>query len=98
MLEHDVDILLASDVPDGLSELARFLEPRVVLGRADLWHLAPTVEVFAVDDALGAEVAHVLRLALVRLFGDCVRAGGGDELNTKHAEAARGAPDQHVVA
>ncbi len=35
MLEDDVDILLASDVPDRLAELASFLGPLVVLGRID---------------------------------------------------------------
>src|SRR5436190_595647 len=41
MLEHDVDVALAGDLPDCLAELARFLEPRVVFGRVHRGHLAP---------------------------------------------------------
>ena len=60
MLEHDVDVALAGDVPDRLAELARFLGPVVVFGRVHLRHLAPALEVLAVDDALGAEIEHVV--------------------------------------
>src|ERR1043165_8400218 len=98
MLEHDVDVALAGDLPDRLAELARFLEPRVVFGRADLRHLAPALELTAEDDALGAEVAHVLRFALVGDDRDRVRAGGRDKLHTEDTEATGCTPDQHVVA
>src|SRR5581483_5037280 len=56
MLEHAVDVhALSGDVPDGLAEPAHFLAPGVVFRRADLGHLAPAVELLAVDHALGAE-------------------------------------------
>ena len=85
-------------VPDRLAEVARFLDPRVVLGRVDRRHLAPALELLAIDHALGAEVEHVLGLAFVRDDRDRVRARGRDKLHAEHAEPARRAPDQHVVA
>ena len=36
MLEHDVDVALAGDVPDRLAEAARLFHPGVVFRRADL--------------------------------------------------------------
>src|SRR6476659_711788 len=48
MLEHDVDVVLAGDVPDRLAELACFLDPGVVFRRADLGHLTPTGKILAV--------------------------------------------------
>src|SRR3954447_17332767 len=98
MLEHDVDVTLASDLPDRLAELARLFRPRGVLGRADLRHLAPALEFAAVDDALGAEVEHILGLRLIGDDRDRVRAGGGDELHTEDTQATGCTPDQHVVA
>src|SRR5262249_44167426 len=56
MLEHDVDVALARDVPDRLAEAARLLDPGVVIGRADLRHRAPAFELAAVDHTLGAEI------------------------------------------
>jgi len=46
--EHDVDVVLAGDVPDRLAELAGFLDPGVVFRRADLGHLTPTGKILAV--------------------------------------------------
>ena len=99
MLEHEVDVVaLAGDLPDGGAELAHLLEPGVVLGRADLGHLAPAVELLAVDDAAGAELHDEVALVVLGDDADGVGAGGGDQLHRHRAEAARGAPHQHVVA
>src|SRR5258708_4295868 len=97
MLEYRIDVLLAGDIPDRLAEFARLPDPAVVFRRADLRHLAPAVEVLAIDDALGAESEHVLPLALVRDDADRVGAGCRADLHPEHPEAARSAPDQHVV-
>src|SRR5712664_4573895 len=97
MLEHRIDVVLAGDIPDRLAEFARLPDPAVVFRRADLRHLAPAVEVLAIDDALGAESEHVLPLALVRDDTDGVGARGGADLHTEHPEAARSAPHQHVI-
>src|ERR1700692_78581 len=51
MLEHDVDVFLAGDVPDRLAEAARLLDPGIVFRSADLGHLAPALDLTAVDDA-----------------------------------------------
>ena len=43
MLEHEVDVVaLAGDLPDGGAELARLLEPGVVLGRCRPWAARPS--------------------------------------------------------
>src|SRR3954463_532854 len=97
MLEHDVDVALAGDVPDRLAELAGFLDPGVVFRRADCGHLSPAGEILAVDDALGAQLHHVIALALIRDDADGIGAGRGRELYAEHPEAARSAPHQHVV-
>ena len=65
MLEYDIDVALAGDVPDRLAEAARLLDPGVVFGRADFRHHAPALEVFAVDHAFGAKVEHILFLRLI---------------------------------
>ena len=98
MLEHDVDVALAGDVPDRLAEAARFLGPVVVFGGVHRRHLAPALEVLAVDHALGAEIEHVFGLRLVGDDGDGIGARGGDQLHAEHAEPAGGAPHQHIVA
>jgi hypothetical protein len=41
MLEHDVDVALAGDVPDRLAEAARFLDPGIVFGLRLMTPLAP---------------------------------------------------------
>src|SRR4051812_39084645 len=81
MLEHDVDVALAGDVPDRLAELARLFDPLVVFGRVDRGHLAPALEVLAVDLAIGAEVHHVVALGWVRDHADGLRAGRRRELH-----------------
>ena len=98
MLEHDVDIALAGDVPDRLAELARFLDPQIVFRRADLGHRAPAIEILAVDHALGAELHDVVALGLIRHHADRVGARGGGKLHAEHAEPTRRTPHQHVVA
>src|SRR5215470_18097352 len=97
MLEHRIDVLLAGDIPDRLAEFARLPDPAVVFARADLRHLAPAVEVLAIDDALSAEAENVLPLALVGDDADSVGARRRADLHAEHPEAARGAPHQHVI-
>src|SRR4051794_24280478 len=98
MLEYRVDVLLAGNVPDRLAELARFLRPLRIFRRVDRRHLAPTLEVLAVDDAARAERHHVIALGFVRDDADRIGASGRAKLHAEDAEAAGGAPDQHVVA
>src|SRR6476646_4578815 len=81
MLEHDVDVALAGDVPDRLAELASFLDPGVVFRRADCGHLSPAGKILAVDDALRAQLPHVIALALIRDDADGIGAGRGRELH-----------------
>src|SRR5882672_11818207 len=98
MLEHDVDVALAGDLPDRLAELARLLDPGVVFRRVHGGHLAPAGEILANDDALGTELHHIVALGLVRDDADRIRARGRRELHAENPEAAAPAPDQHVVA
>ncbi len=98
MLEHDVYVALAGDVPDRLAELAGFLGPLGIFRRIHRGHLAPALEILAVDHALGAEAEHVVALALVRDDADRVSAGRGRKLHAEHAQAPGGTPDQHIVA
>src|ERR1039457_3254971 len=98
MLEHDIDVALAGDVPDRLAEAPRLFRPDVVFGRTDRGHLAPAFEFLAVDDTLGAEIENIFRLRFIRHDTDGVGARSGDELHAEHAETARGAPDQDIVA
>src|SRR5690349_10535461 len=48
MLEHDVDVALAGDVPDRLAEAPRLFHPGIVFGSADPRHRAPAFELAAV--------------------------------------------------
>src|SRR4029079_18697178 len=74
MLEHAIDIYaLAGDLPDRLPELAHFLVPGIIFGRANGRHLAPAIEVLAIDDALGAERHDEVALLLVGHDADGVR-------------------------
>ena len=81
-----------------LPNLRISFDPGVVFRRADLRHLAPAVEVLAVDDALGAELHDEVALVVLGDDADGVGAGRRAELHGERAEAAGGAPDQHVVA
>src|SRR5258708_6991070 len=98
MLEHRIDVVLAGNIPDRLAELARLLHPGVVFRRADLRHLAPAIEILAIDGALGAQLEHVLALALIRDDPDGVGARRRAELQAEYSEAAGCAPHQHIVA
>ena len=85
--------------PDRAAELAALLH---VFGIArlvvDVGKLAPAVEVVAVDDAACAQRHHEVRLRRIGDHADGVGAGRGDQLDRHRAQAARRAPDQHVVA
>src|SRR5829696_8869867 len=85
MLEDNVDVLLAGDVPDRLAELAGLLGPLGVFRRVDLRQLAPAVEILAVDGALGAELHDVVALRLVRDDADGVGARRRAELDAEDA-------------
>ena len=75
MLEHEVDVVaLAGDFPDCGAELARLLEPGVVLGAPDLGQLAPAVELGAVDDAACAELHDEVALVVIGDDADGVGA------------------------
>src|SRR5258708_20897150 len=97
MLEYRIDVLLAGDIPDRLAEFARLLDPAAVFRRADLRHLAPAVEVLAIDDALSAASDHVLPLPLVRVDAHGVAPRAPAALHPDHPHAARSAPDQHFI-
>src|SRR6185295_3145172 len=97
MLEYDVDVALAGDVPDRFTELAGLFHPIVIFGGVDLRHLAPAFEILAVDDAFGAKAEHIVALVVVRDDSDRVRTGGCGELHAEHTKAARRAPHQNVV-
>ena len=99
MLEYEVDVVaLAGDLPDGGAELAHLLD---ILGIAllvvDVGQLAPAVEVVAIDDAPGTQRHHEVGLRRIRDDADRVGAGGRDELDRHRADAACGAPHQHIV-
>src|SRR6185369_9962123 len=100
MLEDEIDVIaLAGDTPDRLAEFAALFHIGVIaLDIVDIGELAPAVEIIAVDDALGAQRHDEIALALIRDDTDGVRAGGRNELDRHRAEAAGGAPDQHVMA
>jgi hypothetical protein len=98
VFEDDVDILGASDLPDGFAELAGFLHVVVELGRVHLRKLAPALEVGPVDDALGAHRQDEVGLRIIRDHADGVGAGDRAELDGVGAKAARGAPHQNVLA
>src|SRR3984893_4194165 len=94
MLEHDVDVALAGDVPDRLAEAPRLFHPGVVFRRADLGHGAPAFELTAVDHALGAAIGDIFGLRLARHDADSVGTGRGDKLYAEAAEAAGSPPHQ----
>src|SRR4029078_7973904 len=98
MLEDDIDIAFPGNFPDRLAEAASFLRPLAEFRRVNRWHLSPALEIFAVDDSLGAEVENVFNLRLVLDNPDGVGAGRGDKLDAEHTEPAGGAPHQNVVA
>ena len=66
MLENEIDVCaFARYLPNRRTEFPRFLHPRVELGRIDLRQLSPTVEILAIENALGAELAHEIRFFVV---------------------------------
>src|SRR3569623_970665 len=87
MLEDDVDVTFAGDVPDRLAEAPRLLGPVVELGRVALRQLAPALEVLAVDDALALLVIAVV---LISLDDDVVADLPSVHLGADRADDARG--------
>ena len=99
MFEHAVDVVaFACRFPDRRTEFARRLEPFAVFRRADLGHLAPAVELLAVDDAFGAELPHEIGLIVFGDDADGISPRRCAKLNCHGAEAPRRAPHEHVVA
>ena len=93
VLEDDVDVLAAGQLADPLAE------PPPLLGVLGVLVLPePVVLGAAVDDQLGA---HPRQISALSVAGDHAHRGGAAverELGGVAAEAAAGAPDQHVVA
>src|SRR5262249_32678558 len=99
MLEYAIDVhALAGNLPDRLAEGAHLLGPGVILWRADRRHLAPAFELVAIDDAFGAERHDEVALLVVGHDANGIGAGRGAKLHRHRAEAAGGAPHEHVVA
>src|SRR5581483_4844245 len=99
MLEDEIDVVaLAGEFPDRLAELAHLLH---VLAEAacgiDVGETAPAIELLAVDDAFGAELHDEITLLVLGNDGNRIGTRGGDELDRHRAQAAGGAPDEHVV-
>src|SRR5262245_33390482 len=88
VFEYNVDIFLARDVPDRLAEASRFLRPLVELGRVHCRHLAPALELLAIDHALGAQIENILALRLIGDDSDRIGAGSGYQLHAEYAEAS----------
>ena len=99
MLEHEVDVVaLAGDLPDGGAELACLLHPRCIFRCVDRGHLAPAVELLAVDDAARAELHDEITLVVFGNHTDGIGAGRRAKLDRHGAEATRCAPNQHIMA
>ena len=99
VFEYHVDVVaFAGDVPDGFAELADLAEPFFVFGGVNRGHLAPAVEVFAVDDAFCTEAENEFAFVFIRDHADGVRACGVDQLNSEGSQAAGCAPYQYVLA
>ena len=98
MLEYDIDIVLAGDIPDRLAEPARLLDPAVVFRRADLGHLTPAGKLLAIDHTLGAQLHHIVALAFIRDDADGVGARRRRELHAEYTKPAGGAPYQDMIA
>src|SRR3954454_3662430 len=97
VLEDDVGGA-AEDLLDRLAEPARLLEARLLLfGRlAALAH--HPAELAAVDEALGAELLDQLALLVGVDDAHALGARGPADLRREDAQAARGAPDQDLLA
>ena len=66
MLKNAIDVdAFACRFPDCRAKLAHLFEPRIVFRRVDLWQLTPAIELFAVDDALGAKLLHEVDLVVL---------------------------------
>ena len=99
MFEHHVDVhALAGDVPDRLAEFARLFQPLIVFGRIDRGHLAPAIEILAVDHTFRTHGHDKLALVLLRDDTDGIGARRIGKLDRIGAKPARSPPDQHVLA
>src|SRR5262249_31910950 len=97
---YEIDVVaLAGELPDRLAEFADLLHVlAIAAGAVDIGKAAPAIELLAVDDPPGAELHDEVALLVLGDHGDAVGARGGDELDRHRPQAARRAPDQHVVA
>ncbi len=98
MFEHDVDILLAGDFPDGLTELAALAHIVAKFRAVHLGQLTPALEVLAVEHTLGAHGIDEIVLVVRRHHADGMGAGHRAELDPETAKPAGRAPDQDIVA
>src|SRR5215469_15506143 len=99
MLEHEIDIVaFAGVLPDRRSEFADLLEPLAIFRGAHLRQLAPTLEIFAIDRALCAQLHDKAALILLGDNPNGVGTGRCAKLHGKGAKPAGSAPDEHVVA
>ncbi len=67
-------------------------------GDADFGHLAPAIEILAIDYRLGAERKHKVAFAFFRNNANGIGARHRTKLNGKRAEPAARAPDQNIMA
>ena len=98
VFKHHVDIhALAGDVPDRLAELAHLAEPFLILWRVHNRHLAPAIEILAVQNTFGAQTHHEIALVLVGNHANRVAARRVDQLDRKGPQTTGRAPDQNIL-
>src|SRR5690606_9871620 len=99
MFKHDVRVnALAGAVPARLAEFPCFFHEVVELGGVPFWKLAPPLELLAVDYALRAHRHDEIMLGLIGDDADRIGARRGAKLHREGAEAARGTPDENILA
>jgi hypothetical protein len=98
VLEDRVGRVAAKQLADALGERAALLEARLLLVGRLLARAHHALELVAVDVADRAELLDELALLVAGDDADAVRAGELAQLHGEDAEAAGGAPDEHLVA
>src|SRR6476620_4158039 len=97
MFEYDIDVAFAGDVPDSIAETPGLFRPGRKLRRIHRRHLAPAVELLAVDHTLGAKIEDILGSRLIGDHRNGVCTGRRHELHSEYAETTRTAPHQDIV-
>ena len=98
MLEYDVDVLLAGDVPDRLAEFARSAMNAAYSGELTLGNWPQQSNSLRLMTPLAPSDITYSRLDFVRNDPDRVCARRRAQLHPEHPEPARSAPNQNVVA